>query len=227
MKKTIIAAGFGPGISKSVAEHFGKEGFSVALVGRTESRLSEGAKALAAKGVEAKAFAGDLSSADGARKIVARVRRELGPIHVLHWNPYSVGAGDLTKDDPKTLGPVLEIATGSLVAAIQEALPDLKANKGAVLVTNGGFGLFDANVDAMAADYGAMGLAIANSAKEKLVRLLNHKLKSEGVYVGEVMVTGMVKGTVFDQGNATLDPADIAAKFWTLFQDRRKLSVTV
>lgn len=44
--------------------------------------------------------------------------------------------------------------------------------------------------------------------------------------VGEVVVAGMVKGTAFDHGNATLEPAAIAAKFWELYTGRSELSVT-
>src|SRR5258706_13302422 len=103
MIKTIVVAGFGPGISKAVAEKFGEEGFAVALGGRTGARLLEGVRELAGKGVSAKAFKGDLSSADGARQVVARARKESGPIHILHWNAYSGQAGDLTSADPKEL----------------------------------------------------------------------------------------------------------------------------
>lgn len=227
MSKTIVVAGFGPGISRGVAERFGREGFTAALVGRTESRLDDGVRALAGKGVKAKAFAGDLGGADAARKLVARARKELGPLHVLHWNAYLPGAGDLVSGDPKELRPVLEIATASLAAAVQEALPDLKANKGAVLVTNGGLGLPVPEVDAMGVQFNAMGLSIANAAKHKLVRLLHVKLKPENVYVGEVMVTGMVKGTPWDQGNATLDPADIAQRFWEMYLSRKEVSTTI
>jgi NADP-dependent 3-hydroxy acid dehydrogenase YdfG len=225
--KTIVVAGFGPGISNAVAHRFGKEGFTVALVGRTGARLNDGVRTLASAGVEAQAFVADLSSADAARQVMARVKNELGSVDILHWNAYSSGAGDLTATDPKELRPVVEIATASLVAAIQEALPDLRANNGAILVTNGGFGLFDSAVDQMAATNGAMGLSIANAAKEKLVRLLHYKLKPQGVYVGEVMVTGLVKGSAYDRGNATLDPADIANAFWQLHKERKDLSVTL
>src|SRR5581483_5669523 len=94
------------------------------------------------------------------------------------------------------------------------------AEKGAVLVTNGGFGALDDKVDAYAVQIGAMGLSEANAAKHKLVRLLHHRLKGEGVYVGEVMVTGTVRGTAWDRGDATLDGATIATKFWELFEAR-------
>ena len=64
MSKTIVV-GFGPGISNAVAEKFGAEGFSVALVARNEERLAAGVSALKAKGVATAAFpanAGDSAS---------------------------------------------------------------------------------------------------------------------------------------------------------------------
>jgi hypothetical protein len=104
---------------------------------------------------------------------------------------------------------------------------DLRTRKGAFLVTNGGLGFFDAGADQSAVDWNAMGLAVANSAKHKLVALLARKLGGDGVYVGEVVVTGFVKGTPFDNGNATIDPKDIAAKFWELQAARGDVSATI
>lgn len=43
MSKTIVVVGFGPGISTAVAEKFGAEGFSIALIARNEKRLAAGA----------------------------------------------------------------------------------------------------------------------------------------------------------------------------------------
>jgi NAD(P)-dependent dehydrogenase (short-subunit alcohol dehydrogenase family) len=56
MSKTIIVIGFGPGIATAVAERFGAEGFSVALVARNKERLAAGVAALKAKGIAAAAF---------------------------------------------------------------------------------------------------------------------------------------------------------------------------
>ena len=41
----------------------------------------------------------------------------------------------------------------------------------------------------------------------------------------EVVVLGMVKGTAFDHGNATLEASSIADKFWELNQNRTETSV--
>ena len=73
----------------------------------------------------------------------------------------------------------------------------------------------------------AAGLAIAKAAQHKTVGLLSKALESDGVYVGEVVVTGLVKGTAFDSGNATLEASTIADRFWQIYSARGPASVTI
>jgi short-subunit dehydrogenase len=56
MSKTIIIVGFGPGVSTAIAEKFGGERFSVALIARSQARLTAGVEALKAKGITAAAY---------------------------------------------------------------------------------------------------------------------------------------------------------------------------
>ena len=221
MAKTILVAGFGPGISTAVAERFGAEGFNVALVARSADRLGAGVAALKAKGIRAEGFPADLSKPDAIRAVVAKVRTALGPISVVQWSAYGGAAGDLLTATTEDIRGVFDVPVLGLVTTVQAALADLRAEKGAVLVTNGGFGLFDDNIDAAAVSYGAMGLSIANSAKHKTIRLLSRKLAPDGVYVGEVMVMGTVKRSAFDSaGTGTIDPDTVAARFWQQYQTR-------
>jgi hypothetical protein len=104
---------------------------------------------------------------------------------------------------------------------------DLKAAKGAVLVTNGGLGLFDPKIDAMAVQWNSMGLAIANAAKYKLIGVLSEKLRADEITVGQVVVLGLVKGTAWDAGNATIDPRTVADMFWDIYSNRESKIVTV
>jgi len=229
MGKTILVIGFGPGISTAVAEKFGASGFSVGLVARSEERLAAGVKALKAKGIDAAAFRADASDPAAIRAVVGKARAALGPITVLQWNAYGgAEAGDLATADPGAVRGVFDVAVVGLLAAVQEALPDLKATKeGAVLVTNGAFGEINPQIDEFAANMKFMGLALANAAKHKLVGLLSQRLKGDGIYVGEVMVAGTVKGSAWDQGNANLDASNIATKFWELYQARGEIRARV
>jgi len=227
MAKTILIAGFGTGISVAVAEKFGAEGFALALVARTSERLDAGVKALESKGIKAAAFRADLSDVKAISALIQGVREKLGPIDVVHWNAYASGAGDLLAADPTEVRAPLDVGVTSVIATVQAALPDLRASKGAVLVTNGGLGILDAQVDAAGVQWKASGLAIANAAKYKLVRLLNKQLEADGVYVGEVVVMGAVKGTAWDDGSSKLEASAIAARFWQLYTERREISVQI
>ncbi len=221
MGNTIVIAGFGPGIATGMAERFGREGFTVALIGRNADRLASGVAALADKSIQARAFPADLSKPDDVRAVIGRVHDALGPITVLHWNAYAGGAGDLLAAKAEELRGALDVATVGLAAAVQAAHADLKAEHGSVLVTNGGFGMLIDAVDQVCVKIDQMGLAIANAAKHKLVRLLAIKLEADGVFVGEVMVTATVKGSAFDAANTgTLEPAKIADAFWRLHSER-------
>lgn len=230
MAKTIIVAGYGPGISSAVAEKFGAEGFQVAIVGRSADKLAAGVKELEARGVKAAAFAADLGDPAAIRGMVEKVRATFGPVTVLEWTAYSPGnlAGDLLTAKPEELRALFEISVVGLLTAVQTLLPDLKSEKGAILVTNGGAGFVDPGVDAMIAQYGLMGLGVANAAKHKLVGVLAKKLEADGIYVGEIMIAGAIKGTPFDRGNGpTIEARTVAAKYWELYSARSELRTTL
>lgn len=228
MPKTIVVCGYGPGSSQAVARKFGAEGFQVALVARNASKLEEAARSLESAGVKAKAFACDLSDGSAIAPLAARVRESFGAITVVHWNPFASIAGDLTRADVSEMKTLFDLGVNNLITLVQLALPDLRASKDspAILVTGGGFALYNPQIDELAAK-GAMGLAIMKAAQHKLTGVLHHKLKSEGIYVGEVTVLGLVKGTAHDRGNATIEPSAVADKFWALYQTRTESWVNV
>ncbi len=222
MSKTIVVVGFGPGISTGVAEKFGAEGFNVALVGRSKERLDAGVSALKANGVTAEAFVADAGDSAAIGAMIGQVRSSFGPVTAIQWNAYGSGqGGDLTTAAVADIGGIFDVAINGLLAAVQAALPDLKANKGAVLITNGAFGDLDPQIDQYASSSNNMGLAVANAAKHKLVGLLSAKLKADGVYVGEVMIAGSIKGTSWAAGNPNaIEPSRVGEAFFTLYDQR-------
>ncbi|MDB4976025.1 MAG: Short-chain dehydrogenase/reductase [Myxococcaceae bacterium] len=227
MTKTILVAGYGPGISQAVAKKFAAQGFSVALVGRTAERLAKGASALVEAGFSARPFVCDLSDAGATRQLVREVSSTLGPIEVLHWNAIPGVARDLTTAPVQEIRALFDLGVASLVAAVQEALPELKKSRGAVLVTGGGLAHYEAQMDKLASEWNVMGLAVLKAAQHKLVGVLHHKLAADGVYVGEVTVESTVKGSAFDQGQGTLAADAVADAFWGLYSERKQSSVNI
>lgn len=228
MTKTILVCGHGPGISDAVAKKFGAEGFAVGLVARSADKLTAAVGRLQQKGIKAAGFPADVGDVKALRGVVARVRASLGPVSVLHWNASARLAGDLASADPNDLRKVLDVAVTGLVAMVQAVLPDLRTQPDpAVLVTGGGFALYDQKADAMAAQWNSMGLAVGKAAQHKLVGLLAERLRPEKVFVGEVTVMSLVKGTAFDSGQATLEAAAVADRFWELYRGRAQRYVEI
>jgi NAD(P)-dependent dehydrogenase (short-subunit alcohol dehydrogenase family) len=230
MSKTIVVVGFGPGVSTAVAGKFGAEGFSVALVARNKERLTAGVEALKVKGIASAAFPADAADPASIRAAIGQARAQLGPITIIHWNAYDGGnPGDLVTADPAAVRGIFDVAVVGLISALQESLPDLRNTKeGAVLVTNGALAEMDAQIDEYAVSAKAMGLAVANAAKNKLVGLLAQRLKGDGIYVGQVMIAGAIKGTPWASAAAdSINPAAVADKFWELYKARGEIRARV
>lgn len=228
MSKTIVVCGYGVGISRAVAERFGREGFAVALVARNQDKLRAAAAELSKSGIRAQGFACDLGDPAALAPLLADVRNALGPIAVLHWNAYNHAAGDLLTAEPDALRSVFDLSVTSFVQAVRASLPDLqKAEAPAVLVTGGALSTYGAAADERAAQWGAMGLALAKSAQHKTTGLLHAKLKPLGIYVAEVTVSAIVKGTAADRGQGTLEASAVGEKFWELYRARKDVYASI
>lgn len=228
MSKVIVVVGFGPGTATSVAEKFGGEGFSVALVGRNDDRVAAGVAALSSSGITASGFRADAADATSIRTALKNIRSQMGPIAVLHWNAYGAEAGDLLTADPKALQHDLDVAVFGLLAATDEVRADLRESReGAILVSTGGFGDVSLPMDQAAASLHLEGLALSSAAKHKLVGLLAQSLKPDGIYVGEVMTFSTIQGTPGEVRTNSVHPSVIADKFWELYRSRGETRATI
>jgi NAD(P)-dependent dehydrogenase (short-subunit alcohol dehydrogenase family) len=76
--KTLLVAGAGQGLGKSLARRFAREGYAVALAARNKERLS----ALAAE-IDASAFPADLTDESEVANLFKDVETRLGPIEAV------------------------------------------------------------------------------------------------------------------------------------------------
>ena len=224
MSKTIAVFGAGPGMGRSVARRFGREGFKVALVSRNRARLETFTEELAADGIEADGFAADFADRDALPEVVAGITSRFGPIDVLEYAPS--GLDWLTRQvpvrdaDTASFEFPLDLLLRTPVTLIRQLLPGMiERGDGAVL-----FGL-PVSASIPVPQLGNVGTAAA--AARHYLHNLHADLAGTGVYAGLVQVAGLVgdsdaAGFVtqnWDPGTLPepLDPADLANVMWDLY----------
>jgi len=214
---TIAIIGAGPGLGAAVARRFGNEGFAVALLARTQSKLDELAAGLTAEGITARGYAADVQDQEDLAGALAVAGDELGPVEVLQYSPLP---------RREFLRPVLETAfedlatafgfsVGGPVAAVRQVLPGMRSlGRGTVLLVNGG--------SAVRANPKYAGTSIAFAGESAYGAMLHEALTGEGVHVGQLIIPGAI-----GPGNGPFDPEALAETLWTMHRDRGAFRVTV
>ncbi|KAJ3343945.1 hypothetical protein HDU93_005228 [Gonapodya sp. JEL0774] len=227
--KIIIVAGYGPGISRSVAIKFGKQGYKVALDSRTQSRLDDVAKELSSEHqLDVKGFAIDLADPVKTVAGISTIRDAFGPdakIKILQWNVYSSNNNNGRQFAEASLAGMVEeynLLVGSLWLAIQAITDDLEEMKGAVLVTSGGLSLYSERCLNAAVRWGSFMPLVAKAAEWKLVQLAHVALEPKGIYVGEVVVRDIAMNSAVTKTKeaGTVHPDDIADLFVAIEKKR-------
>jgi NAD(P)-dependent dehydrogenase (short-subunit alcohol dehydrogenase family) len=137
----IAIIGAGPGLGAAVARRFGREGFSIALISRNQSKLDAMAAELEAGGLTARGYAADVLAPAALEDALARAAAELGPITTLQYSPlpsrdYLRPVLDLT---PELALEALRFSALGLIHAVRAVLPAMRqAGDGSVILVNGG-----------------------------------------------------------------------------------------
>lgn len=132
MGKTIAVFGVGIGLGLSVAKKFAKEGYDVALVGRTKSKLDTYVTNVSevAANVKVKAYVADLSQADQINTSIDEILKEFGKIDVTFSSPIPAEAffpaASLTVENAR---PLVELSYFSALTIVQRLLPSFTERK--------------------------------------------------------------------------------------------------
>ena len=81
--RVVFVTGAGRGVGRAVARRFARDGYAIALFGRSHGPLRETTDALLALGAEVLPFTGDVGSREDVHAAVALTEQRLGPIDVL------------------------------------------------------------------------------------------------------------------------------------------------
>lgn len=202
--EVLVVVAAGPGLGRSVALRFAREGAAVGLVARSAGSTAALAAELRAAGATAvAAAAADVGDEQALRGALRTLAGEHGPPTVLVYNgsAFVQGSGlTLTTTD---LRLALDVGvTGAMVAAQAVAPAMRSAGRGTVLLTG--------SVAADRASTSATAVGVAKAALRNLAGSLHKELEPDGVRVTTVTIDGVL------QGPKALDPDAIAELYWRL-----------
>ncbi|MEC5150520.1 SDR family NAD(P)-dependent oxidoreductase [Cryobacterium sp. GrIS_2_6] len=181
----IAIIGAGPGLGAAVARRFGREGFSIALIARNQSKLGAMAAELTAAGFSARAYAADVLTPTSLEAALARAEAELGPITALQYSP--LPSRDYLKPvlemTPELALEALQFSALGLIHAVRAVLPAMRqAGSGSIILINGG-----TSVKARA---GFAGTSVAFPAESAYGEMLHEALSDEGIRVSQLVIPG-------------------------------------
>lgn len=179
-RPVVLVIGAGPGVSGSVARAFAREGYDVALLGRSVDVLADLVATLP-EGTRAEVATADVTDVEAATAAITAMATALGRVDVLHFNPSA-----FRQQDPLTLSvaALLEdvaLGVGALLTALQAARPFMGA--GARVTVTG----------SMAADkpwHEAASLGVQKAGVRNLVRSIDAALAPDGIRAVSVTVRG-------------------------------------
>jgi NADP-dependent 3-hydroxy acid dehydrogenase YdfG len=187
--KVLVLVGAGAGVGASVAHRFGREGYAVALVARSQDALERLGNDLRQAGVTTSWAAVDITDAPDLTAAIAGFAQQLGRIDVLHFNPSVFRHRDALHLTAAELLEDVHVGVAALLTAVQAARPAMTA--GARVTVTG----------SMAADHPwheACSLGVQKAALRNLVISLDTTLALDGIRAMSLTVRGtLAAGTAF------------------------------
>ncbi|KAL4799573.1 hypothetical protein BDV19DRAFT_355309 [Aspergillus venezuelensis] len=192
-KPVLAVIGVGPGIGEAVSHHFAAKGFVVALIARTESKLSTIQDRIN-KDVgpgASKYYIADVRSESSLQATFAQIKSDIGPVDVLIYN---AGSRRFT---PRT---ILETSSeefenftrinlfGAFFAA-KCVLPDMLSKSRGTILFTGATGSVRGNAGVSSFSPGKFGL-------RSLSQIITREFQSKGIHAAHILVDGPVESDI-------------------------------
>lgn len=211
---TIVIVGAGPGLGLSIGKVFGRNGFTVALVARDQTKLDVLAARLRELDIDAAGFAADIMDRLSLVEAFDRIKRRYGAIDVLEYSPAPHNpVPGITMTGPRevsvdNLQPQIDFYLHGAVTATQQVLAAMvDRGAGTLLYTTGGSSV---NPNPMMGNVGPAAAALRN-----WVLSLHQALAGTGVYAAHVPLSVWI-----GSGGPDTQPDAIAELYWTLHTKR-------
>ena len=188
MNQIAVVTGAGSGVGRAVAIALAREGWNLALVGRTEAHLRETIQLATQSGANSKVIAcpGDIADEASVAEMARRAQRELGEVDVLVNNAGTNvprrSLDELSVDDFRRL---IDVNLNGAFLCVHAFLPQMRRRgQGTIVNVISDAGLFanrGSGAAYIASKFGMTGLTGAINAEER-----RHGIRACGIYPGEI-----------------------------------------
>lgn len=207
---TLAIIGAGSQLGGAVARRFAKEGFSVALISRTASRVQALADELTAEGITAKGYAANVRDHDALRAALDDAAADLGPIDVLQYSPLPAKEflRPVLETTVEDLQPAIEFSVYGPLVAVHHVMQHMRfRGGGTVLLVNGGSAVRPVAKFA--------GTSIAFHGESALGQMLHDALAPDNIHVTQLIIPG---GII--EGHPRKDPVVLADRLWQMHAEK-------
>ena len=123
--RVAVVTGGAAGIGLSISQRLARDGFAVAIIGRTEDTTEAAAADIVAAGGEAKGYFADVANREQVDAAIAAARKELGPVSVVVANAAVAPQKAFLDMTLEEWNNVIEINLTGTFNTVQSCLPDL------------------------------------------------------------------------------------------------------
>lgn len=192
-----IITGASSGIGRATALAFAKSGINLALIARSQDKLSSVVSAAEAVGVKAQAYSLDLADLASVKQQIRDISQDLGTVDILVNNAGMGYTNSLANTPLEEWQQVLDLNLTSVFQCIQGILPQMRERATGTII----------NVSSIAAynafpDWGAYG--VSKAALVALTKALAVEERSNGIRAVTI-APGAVNTTMWDTDTVQAD----------------------
>ncbi len=197
LPRRVLITGASSGIGRAIAQSFAQAGFDVALVARSQAKLTALAEELSTAGGQAQGFGVDLADLEQVKTRVAQIISQFGPVDVL-INSAGMGyTGSLAEMPLADWQQVMALNVTSVFLIVQAILPGMRAKADGLII----------NIASIAAqqsfaDWGAYG--VSKAALAALSGAIAAEESTHGIRV-VTLFPGAVNTPIWDSDTVQAD----------------------